>query len=313
MKIPTGLVTLLLVPLFACGGGGAGDSRAIVSNPSTTNHGEPTSNADSGGPLAIVSSPSTADEGMPQGTGGVEPTSIVVDEGSSVALDGSGSTDPNNDPFTYAWDLDDDGQYDDAAGVDSSFAGVDDGVYPIGLEVSDGSLAYTTTGEVTVRNVAPSVDAGPDQDIDEGDTVTLLPATFTDPGLLDTHTATIDWGDGEVEDGLVTEDGGNGSVDGSHVYPTADSYPVTVTVTDDDGGEDSASFLVTVAAVSVMVCDVDTDEDIDKADLSLISGAANQWATGPDDPRDADGDGIITPADVTVCIPQCTLAGCALN
>ena len=64
------------------------------------------------------------------------------------------------------------------------------------------------------------------------------------------------------------------------------------------------------AAVS---CDVDGDGDIDRADLSLISRSRNQPASGPDDPRDANGDGLITPADVKACIPQCTLPGCAIQ
>lgn len=60
-------------------------------------------------------------------------------------------------------------------------------------------------------------------------------------------------------------------------------------------------------------CDVDGDGDIDKLDLRVISRARNQPASGPDDPRDADGDGVITPRDVKACIPQCTLPGCAIQ
>jgi hypothetical protein len=59
-------------------------------------------------------------------------------------------------------------------------------------------------------------------------------------------------------------------------------------------------------------CDVDGDGDIDKLDLSQISRSRNQPA-GVDDPRDANGDGVITPADVKVCIPLCTLPGCAVQ
>ena len=39
---------------------------------------------------------------------------------------------------------------------------------------------------------------------DEGASVTLSSSAFTDPGLGDTHTATIDWGDNIVESGTVT-------------------------------------------------------------------------------------------------------------
>jgi RHS repeat-associated protein len=61
------------------------------------------------------------------------------------------------------------------------------------------------------------------------------------------------------------------------------------------------------------VCDVDGDGDIDKLDLREISRARNTAASGPDDPRDANGDGLITPADVKACIPQCTLPACEVT
>ena len=60
-----------------------------------------------------------------------------------------------------------------------------------------------------------------------------------------------------------------------------------------------------------MVCDVDTDGDVDRNDIQLIFAARNQPATGPDDPRDADGDGTITVLDGRQCVLQCTLPNCA--
>ena len=90
----------------------------------------------------------------------------------------------------------------------------------------------------------PSVEAGTDQNVNVGDTVSLDPATFTDPGGDDTHTATIDWDDGTVEPGTVNQTAG--TVSGSHVYTAAGTYTVTITVTDDDGGETSDTFTVVV-------------------------------------------------------------------
>jgi hypothetical protein len=55
--------------------------------------------------------------------------------------------------------------------------------------------------------------------------------------------------------------------------------------------------------VVVSKCDANTDGAITKADLSIISRARGQTATGPDDPRDSDNDGTITPLDVKKCIP----------
>jgi len=89
--------------------------------------------------------------------------------------------------------------------------------------------------------------------------------------------------------------------DGDGVGDVCDNCPTTANPDQDPGACTS----------QVVLCDVDGDGDIDRADLSLISRSRNQSASGPDDPRDANGDGVITPADVKACIPQCTRAGCA--
>jgi hypothetical protein len=44
----------------------------------------------------------------------------------------------------------------------------------------------------------------------------------------------------------------------------------------------------------------------------LIISARNTPAGGPDDPRDANGDGNITVVDARTCIRQCNLTGCAI-
>jgi len=245
--------------------------------------------------------PPTADAGGP----------YSVDEGSSVTLDGSGSSDPNNDPLTYAWDLNNDGVYDDAIGATPTFAGVDDAVYPIALEVSDGTFTATNTSKVTVRNVDPTVAVDLDRTINPGDTVALSPTTFADPGVNDTHTAAIDWGDGSpAEVGAVTEAGGNGSVSGSHTYTTAGTYNVTVIVTDNDGGMGRARFAVTVNQAAGLTCDIDGNGQVDINDIRAITAARNTVAA-PGDPRDHDGNGVIDVNDARQCVLECTNLLCA--
>jgi hypothetical protein len=190
--------------------------------------------------------------------------SYTVAEGSSVPLDGAASYDPDpGDVLTYAWDLDGDGVYGetgagalrgDETGPTPTFsaAGLDGPAsVTVSLRVTDqAGLTGADTAAVAIENVAPVVDAGPDQEVYVNVAVSLAPALFGDAGTLDTHTATIDWGDGVVEPGAITASGGSGAVDGSHTYLAADVYTVTVTVTDDDGGVGADPMTVTVFGLS---------------------------------------------------------------
>jgi hypothetical protein len=82
-------------------------------------------------------------------------------------------------------------------------------------------------------------------------TLIVAEASFGDPGFLDTHTATWDWGDGTIEAGTVTGSNGAGFVTGSHAYLSAGLYTVSLTVIDDEGESASA------ASTSVVVYDPD--------------------------------------------------------
>ena len=53
--------------------------------------------------------------------------------------------------------------------------------------------------------------------------------------------------------------------------------------------------------VAPLTCDVDADGDIDKKDLALIWRARGHTLAAKD-PRDTNGDGKITSADVKTCI-----------
>ena len=59
-----------------------------------------------------------------------------------------------------------------------------------------------------------------------------------------------------------------------------------------------------------MPCDANGDGRIDQRDLTLISRARGKPAL-PGDPKDADRDGVITPADVKACVPRCSSPNCA--
>jgi uncharacterized repeat protein (TIGR01451 family) len=63
-------------------------------------------------------------------------------------------------------------------------------------------------------------------------------------------------------------------------------------------------------AAEPQACDVDGDGNVDRDDVALITAARNRPASGPGDPRDSDGDGVVTVLDVRRCILECTLPRC---
>ncbi|UCE38629.1 MAG: PKD domain-containing protein [Thermoplasmata archaeon] len=167
------------------------------------------------------------------------------DEGNSIQLDGSDSFDPDGDPLSFYWDLDNDGDYDDSYDEKPTWTWDDEGTYTVRLKVDDGEDWDSTTSTVYVNNVAAVVDAGLDQTTYEGTTISIL-ASFSDDGVLDTHTASINWGDGTETSGSVSESNGVGTVSGDHVYGDNGIYTVTVTVLDNDGDSGYDTLTVTV-------------------------------------------------------------------
>jgi PKD repeat protein len=219
----------------------------------------------------------------------------TADEGQTIQFSGAAS-DPEGSPLEILWDF---GDGSTAGGtLTPTHAYADDGLYVVTLVVTD-SVGFTDsdTLDVTVNNVGPTVDAGTNQNAFEGDTVSLDPATFTDPGTADTHTATINWGDGTVESGTVNQ--ANNTVSGSHVYEDNGSYTVTVIVNDDDGGQGSDSFSVTVANVAPLV-NAGSDQTAEVGDTVSLD-PATFTDTGGDDTHTATidwGDGTVEPGTV---------------
>ncbi len=117
--------------------------------------------------------------------------------------------------------------------------------YPTILSLSDCQAISNDSTEITVisPNTPPSVGtitASPNPV--QINNATTASATFTDANTSDTHTASWNWGDGNTTAGSVTESNGSGSVSNSHTYTSAGVYPITLTVTDNNGASGQATF-----------------------------------------------------------------------
>ena len=160
-------------------------------------------------------------------------------EGSAIAaLSGATASDPDLDPLTYAWTVDSAlCSFDDASALNPNLTCADNGSYTATLSVEDGvNPAVSSDASVMVSNVAPTLGAiSVDVALVPVNTAINASADFTDPGVLDTHTASWDWGDG-TSAGTVTQGTGSGSVSDSHSYSTPGVYTLKLTTTDDDGG-----------------------------------------------------------------------------
>ena len=76
----------------------------------------------------------------------------------TVTFDGSGSSDPDGDALTYAWDLDGDGAYDDSSAVRPTWTYTAQGTVAAALRVTDPQGASSTaTVTITAGNTPPSV------------------------------------------------------------------------------------------------------------------------------------------------------------
>lgn len=172
----------------------------------------------------------------------------VVNEGDSLGLSAS-ATDPESDPVQFDWDLDKNGSFEVVNQTGATFNGID-GPQTVSVlvktreNIPDRLNTVIKSVNVTVLNVEPTITGsvtGPTTPVPVGQAI-FVNAPFTDPGVLDTHTASIDWGDGTVTSGTVLEANGDGTMLGSHAYTEGGLYTVTMTVTDKDGGFDVAQF-----------------------------------------------------------------------
>jgi PKD repeat protein len=159
----------------------------------------------------------------------------TLSEGSSININGLASTvDAPATIVSYRWDL----NYNVGVGFRTTVTGpgfnfnASDGAGTRNIAlrvVSSTGATNTTTGTITINNVAPTLGFTVPTTANEGQEFTVAFARLADPGV-DTLTGwTIDWGD------TTTSSYAPNVMDGAHTYRENGSYTVTLTATDEDG------------------------------------------------------------------------------
>ncbi len=161
-------------------------------------------------------------------------------------------------PVALQWDLDANGSYETTGTAVTFDAGALDGPssvqVPAQAQHPSGGSVGLASATINVRNVAPAlsqfdlVDGGGNQ-VNTAIPFVLvgMPATahalFGDPGLPDHQTATLNWGDGQVDSqssfALFDEafGDGTGELSQTHRYTLPGTFAIALAVQDDDGGE----------------------------------------------------------------------------
>ena len=199
-----------------------------------------------------------------------------------VTLDGSESHDPEGDLLNYAWT-----QLDgppvvlsDKFSVSPTFLGKKWGDYVFQLVVNDG-LAYSLPDEVviTIRNVRPAADAGPDREVLAGTRVVLNGSRSADPNG---DQLTFSWR--QISGPEVVLEGAT-SASASFVPEQVGVYVLQLVTSDGDhlSPPDEVQVIVNTPENHVPRADAGVDQTAVVGDLVTLDGSGS---------RDADGDSL---------------------
>jgi len=239
-------------------------SRAVLTNPTGV---RPTFVADVAGAFTVQL---IVNDGQVSGTpdsvlvtaatGNIRPvanagTDQAVNVGQTVTLDGSGSSDANGNPLTYSWSFvsrpaGTAATLSDPASATPTFVADTAGNYVVQLIVNDGQVDSQPDSVIVAAaaaNLRPVANAGPDQTVSVGQTVTLDGRASSDP---DSNPLTHSWS-------FVSRPAGSGVVltNATAAQPTfvadlAGEYVVQLIVNDGQVNSTPDNVLITASSTS---------------------------------------------------------------
>ncbi|MGI9648140.1 MAG: PKD domain-containing protein, partial [Acidimicrobiia bacterium] len=220
-----------------------------------------------------------------------------------ITFDGTGSTDPNEDPLSFKWDLDGDGQFDDSTDAIVIVTFTEESTITIGLEVDDGEWTDTDFLTVSPGSFAPvaSIETAPAEWV-TGETITLVGSgTDAEDGAL--TDSSLEWqislhhcsaiNSCHIHE-ITTIAGATAAFPGpEHAHPSF--LTARLTVTDSDGLTDSIVVELEPSTVEVTIATVPpgltvrafNQEGPSPLILTAIEGSPLSIST--DDPQVVDG------------------------
>ena len=206
-------------------------------------------------------------------------TPYQVAEGESLTLQATGSP-----GATFGWDLNGDGDYSDATGLNPTLTwaqlealGIDDGpsTHQIQLRSTSPDVGSALATALTVTNTAPD-------SVLTGDLTATVGRPFTikvgadDPSSADMaamFTYTVDWGDGSPVETVT----GPADPPVTHTYTTEGTFDASFTATDKDGGTGPGTTVQVVSQrqAAPTPSPSPTDDSNDDDDLPQTGADAN--------------------------------------
>jgi len=156
-----------------------------------------------------------------------------------IVFSGSASTDPDNDPLTYTWDFGDGAS---GTGVAPNHGYASEGTYTVTLTVDDGrggkdsaTVPVVITPAAAPANQPPVARPGGPYTGEAGQVVTFNGSASSDPDG-DALTYSWDFGDGSTASGVAPV----------HIYASAGTYSVALTVDDGNGHPTTSATSATI-------------------------------------------------------------------
>jgi len=200
-----------------------------------------------------------------------------VHVGDLVTLDGSGSSDPDGDAITFSWAFTSKPAgsvafIGDPTSVNPTFTADVAGTYTIGLVVSDGALnSEPDTVSVSTINVAPIADAGTNQAVYVGETVSLYGAASWDP---DGDPIAFNWAFTSKPVGSSTALNDPAAANPAFVADVAGTYVLNLVV--NDGSLDSESDSVSISTINVApIADAGDNQSVYVGDVTVLDGSGS--------------------------------------